>query len=210
MALREKLQMNEGSLLMFLKPKYFDMVILCTKDLGGFSYQTNEGENVACFTTPSLPLKIGYSVEKCYVLAKGIGIKTNNSELISDSENFLELYKLEWAPKISTVCLKTMDVNKFNKIMLLPLTEDIMKVRNYLKRKIPDLTSQVAELPTLENWRALAEAMGIRLTIFNRRRGNEAFQLLISRYNDKNKWKEAEMDEIKKSLSPLEKRLMRR
>ena len=61
-----------------------------------------------------------------------------------------------------------MDVNKFNKIMLLPLTEDIMKVRNYLKRKIPDLTSQVAELPTLENWRALAEAVGIRLTIFDR------------------------------------------
>ena len=57
MALREKLQMNEGSLLMFLKPKYFDMVILCTKDLGGFSYQRNEGGNVACFTTPSLPLK---------------------------------------------------------------------------------------------------------------------------------------------------------
>ena len=75
---------------MFLKPKYFDMVILCTKYLDGFSDQTNEGENVACFTTASLPLKIRYTIEKCYVLAKGIGIKSNNSELVSGSENFLE------------------------------------------------------------------------------------------------------------------------
>ena len=151
LALGEKLQMNKESLLVFSKPKHFDMVILCTKDLGGFGYQTEEWKNVAFFTIPSLPLKIRYLIEKGCVLAKAIGIKTNISQLISDSESFLELYKLESAPKISTVCFKTVDLNKFNKIMLLPLTEDVMKVRNYLKRNIPDLTSQVALLSSLED-----------------------------------------------------------
>ena len=82
--------------------------------------------------------------------------------------------KWKWAPKISTVCLKTKDVNKFNKIILLPLAEDIMKVGNYLKHNIPDLTSRVVELLTLEKWRALEEAVGVRQTIFNRYRRNEA------------------------------------
>ena len=54
-----------------------------------------------------------------------------------------------------------MDANKFNKVMLWPLTEDIMKVRNYLKKRIPVLTKQVSDSPTLEDWRALAEAVGI-------------------------------------------------
>ena len=103
-----------------------------------------------------------------------------------------------------------MDVNNFNKIILLSLKEDIMKVCNYLKGNIPDLTSQVAQLTTLENWRALEEAAGVRLTIFDHHRRNQAFQLLISRYNDKTKQKATEMDEIKKSLSPLQKRLMKK
>ena len=83
------MQINKG--FMFLKPKYFDMVILCFKNLVGFSYQTNKEGNGAWFITSSLPLKIGYYLEKCGVLTKGIGLKTNNSELISDFENVLEL-----------------------------------------------------------------------------------------------------------------------
>ena len=85
-----------------------------------------------------------------------------------------------------------------------------MKVRSYLKKRIPVLTKQVSDSPTLEDWRALAEVVGIRLTIFSRRRGNEVFQLLVSRFNDKEKWKKAEMDEIRKSLNPLENHLMQR
>ena len=112
--------------------------------------------------------------------------------------------------KISTVCLKTMVVNKFNKVMLLPLTEDLMKIRTFLKQKIPELTLKLNDDATLSTWRSLVEAVGIRLTIFNRRRGNEILQLLVSRFIDRNKWKEAEMEEIKQSLSPLEKELMKR
>ena len=77
-------------------------------------------------------------------------------------------------------------------------------------KRIPVLTKQVSDSPTLEDWRALAEVVGIRLTIFSRRRGNEVFQLLVSRFNDKEKWKKAEMDEIRKSLNPLENHLMQR
>lgn len=207
---REKQSLTDATLLDILQPEMFDTMVLCTKELGGFSMRTSEGENVAYFETPSLPLKIGYTLEKCCSIMKGIGIKTKNSQLIENANNFLELFKLEWNSKIASVCLKTMDVNKFQKVALLPLTDDLMKVRSFLKGVIPKLTKELDEKPSTELWRSLAEALAVRLTIFNRRRGNEVSQLLVTRFNDRHKWKSSELKEIKDSLSPLEKQLMQR
>ena len=125
---RKKKQGN--NLVDFLKPDTFDLLLSCTKELGGFSYQTTEVEKVACFSKPTLPLKIGWYSR----------IKTRKPDLIRNAEDFLELYKLEWRPQILSVCLKTLDANKFDKVMLLPLTEDTMKVRSYLKKRISLLT----------------------------------------------------------------------
>ena len=208
--LREKARSINHSMIDFMKPEYFDIVVECSKELGGFSLQNKEGENVASFSVPSLPLKIGYSLEKCCSLLNGIGIKSKNPSLSKDAVEFLQLFKLEWVAQISTVCLKTMDTNKFNKVMLLPLTEDLMKVRTFLKQDISKNLKLLNEDHSIESWRALAEALGTRLTIFNRRRGNEVFQVLASRFSDRHKWRDAEMAEIKESLTPLERRLMDR
>ena len=102
-----------------------------------------------------------------------------------------------------------MDDNKIEKAPLLPLTDDLLKIRVFWKNSIPKLTKKLLESLGLVTWRALAEAIAIRLTVFNHRRGNEVFQLLISRFVDRAKWKDSEMDEIKKPLTSLEQRLMR-
>ena len=78
-----------------------------------------------------------------------------------------------------------MDANKLNNIMLLPVTENIMKVRSYPKKRILVLTKRVSDSPILEDWSALAEAVGIRLSIFNRRRGIVVFQLPVNRFNNR-------------------------
>ena len=78
-----------------------------------------------------------------------------------------------------------MDANKLNNIMLLLVTEDIMKVRSYPKKRILVLTKRVSDSPIHEDWSALAQAVGIRLSIFNRRRGNVVFQLPVNRFNNK-------------------------
>ena len=48
------------------------------------------------------------------------------------------------------------------------------------------------------------------MTIFNRQRANEVFGLLIKRFLNRKKWKKAEMEDVKNSLVPLERRLMNR
>ena len=96
-----------------------------------------------------------------------------------------------------------MDDNKFEKAPLLPLIDDLLKIRVFLKNSIPNLTKKLLESSDLVTWRPLA----IRLTVFNRQRGNEVFQLLIIHFVGRAKWKDSEMDEIKRSLTPLEQRL---
>ena len=194
----------------FCKPEYFDAFINASKQLGEFSLATSEGENVACFSKPSLPLKIGYTVEKCAKLLKAMAIKRKDCEVEQNATRFNELYQLEWSVRIAAVGLRSLADTKFAKIQLLPVTEDLLKLRSHVKLQILELTKQFSEEPKLEVWRALAECVGSRLTIFNRRRSNEVYQLLVSRYLNSDKWKAAEMPEIKDSLTALEKRLMDR
>ena len=193
-----------------LRPEHFDTVIDATKELGRYNMQNDDGEIVPTFSIPSLPLLIGYALEKCASLMNGIGIKSKDQVCVTNAKDFLKLYKLEWNTKISAICIKNMNLKKFNKCQLLPITDDLLKVRSYMKENIPLFTKDLFKEPTLQNWRKLAELTGSRLTIFNRRRGNEAFNLLLKRFKERGNYMAAEMEEIKESLTPLEKRLMMR
>ena len=210
LCMRKKLTKPELCLEDVLKPDYFDPIVEATKEVGGYTMINNEGEIVPSFSTPSLPLLIGYALEKCVSLYRGIGIKVNDKTVLDNAKNFLKLFKLEWTGKITTLCHKTLDVNRFNKVQLLPFTEDLLKVREYMKAQMPVLVKELGKNPNLDTWRMLAEITGSRLTIFNRRRGNEVFNLLVKRFEERGKYKEEEMEEIRSSLSPLEKRLMLR
>ena len=135
LSLREETDKNEFSLTDFIDTEYFDTFIKCTRIITGFSLVNGDGENIASFTMPSLALKIGYTLEKCLSLLQGIGIKRKDENTKKTASDFQELFKLEWASQISSICLKTMDTNKFNKVTLLPITEDVLKVRSFLKKE---------------------------------------------------------------------------
>ena len=198
------------TLLDFIKPCYFDNFVEVTRSLGGFSMVNVEGESIAGFKTPSLPLKIGYALQKCTQIKKGIGIKSGNSALVTDAEKFGQLYNFEWNTKIISISISTLSTNQFNKVQLLPLTNDLMSVRLFLQEHIAEETKNLNANPSIETWRCLAELSGIRITMFNRRRISEVFGMLMSRFLERSKWKKGELEEVKTSLTALEKQLMNR
>ena len=71
--------------------------------------ETEKGEKVPSFAAPSNPLKIGYTLEKCACLFRGIGIKTRNVSLEENANKCLEIFKLEWTPPIAIIDLRTLD-----------------------------------------------------------------------------------------------------
>ena len=131
-----------------MDPQYFDDIADATKELGGCSMISAEGENVASFRTPSFPLKIGLALEKRATLLKGI--KTKNDQFVKNGDLFSQLYKLEWSVKVASVSSRTQADNKFNKVQLLPLTVDLLKVREYSHISIPNaLKTALHESATL-------------------------------------------------------------
>lgn len=194
----------------FLDPQYFDDIVQGTRELGGYSLTDRNGEKRPSFSKPSLPLKMGYAIDMCCEILKGIAIKRGDEVLRQKVENLLQLYSMEWKYKISSISVKCLDDNKFDKTQLLPTTGDLLIVRAYLKTEIPIATQALVTLPTTDNWRRLAELVGIRLTMLNRRRISEVFGMLVTKFKSRESNKECEMDEIKKSLTPLEARLLDR
>ena len=76
---------------------------------------------------------------------RGIAIKRNDSTLTQQANRFGHLYTLEWYTKISLIANKTLDQNKFEEVNLLPLTDDLLKVRQFLVKEIPLLTKRLHE-----------------------------------------------------------------
>lgn len=95
-------------------------------------------------------------------------------------------------------------------MQLLSITEDLLKVCEYLHKSIPNELKALCESAALENWIALAELVEIGMTIFNRQRANEVFGLLIKRFLNRKKWKKAEMEDVKNTLIPFERQIMNR
>lgn len=103
-----------------------------------------------------------------------------------------------------------MGESKFNKIEILPLAEDLEKLRRSLLSKISSSTQVLAEQPQLEAWSHLAQATLARLVIFNKRRGGEASKMLSESYLHRPDWKQVNNPEIVASLSGFERELSRR
>ena len=99
-----------------LCPEKFDAVVEGTKLLGVYNMENKEREMVPTFKTLSLPLIIGYSLERCATLQNGFAINEKNPIGIANAKDFLKLYKLEWSGKISRISLSNLDTDKFNKV----------------------------------------------------------------------------------------------
>ncbi len=85
---------------------------------------------------------------------------------------FIQLYENEWHNKVTTPAHHNLALKKHNRPSILPVTEDLLAIRNYNLKEIALLTEKVEKSPTTENWKELAELTLTRLIMFNKRRGN--------------------------------------
>lgn len=128
----------DGTLKDFLDPTHFDLVIRSVRKLCGFHRKEKETRA----ETPSLGLKLGYTLRKCAQILKGVGLREKNEDIIKNAHYFLELMKSEWNDKVSACSLATLESGKSSE-ELIPLTSDLLKVRQHTERKMEKLTNEV-------------------------------------------------------------------
>lgn len=204
-----KLSGKDSSLAHFISPTEFDLVVTATKSLCSHNMEA-DNDHLSAFDRPSLALHIGYHLKSCASLLRGIALRKRDQSLKGDVESFIELLSSEWSSKVSSAALRTLSDAQFTKVPILPVTADLVKLREYLLSEIPSVTSALKSHPTLESWRTLAELTASRIIVFNKRRGNEGTKLEIAQFQDRPAWAEVSMEEMSRSLKPLELELCKR
>jgi hypothetical protein len=184
-----------------LSPEKFPVVLKSTKVLCAYNAETNT------FANPSLALKLGHLLKKCSKVAKSEALIFGDVEQGKKADNFLTLCEDEWTDEISTIALQTLSTNKMNKGHLLPLSEDIMKLKKYFDQKTESLLDTLNENFDKGEWELLNQITLAQLVIFNRRRGGETQRMLVSAYNSRSQNKDCPQ-EITQSLSATEKILL--
>jgi hypothetical protein len=153
-----------------LKPRQFDILIDCARNIAG--YERNDGSSSKkTFRAPATAIHCGYELKRAAVVIRCQALREKNMEKKDDIDVFLQLYEAEWHNKVTAPALNNLALKKHNQPSVLPLTNDLMLVRNFIVERISVLTTEVDQHPTQENWRELAEICLARLIMFNKRRG---------------------------------------
>ena len=199
---------NDADLSSFIAPNYFDSIVKGTKRLTEYALKEDTAQEMK---TPSLALKIGYSLGKVVGLEKGYALKSKDKAKVEDVDAFIHLMNTEWSTRISHVAHNTMAENNYNKVEVLPITEDLLLLRQYTITKLRELTEVLNRDKTnTEAYRELEEVTVTRIVVINRRRSTEGAKITLDQFENRPKWREHRLSEIQGSLTALELELCKR
>lgn len=135
-------------------------------------------------------------------------MRETDDELIKVITFFLKLLKSEWEPLVSHHSLTTLRERKHNKVDVLPLAEDMSRLKNHINKKVGEASQSLRENPrSVNSWTLLAKLLLARLIVLNKRREGEASKPTLYAYNTRPDWREERLSEILASLSSWEREL---
>ena len=107
-----------------MTPLNFDNLLQRARNLGG-----HDGNK--SFKSPSTSIKCGYALKTTCLILRGKALREWQQERKLELDNFMELYETEWGSRISAPALGNLDSKKRNRADVLPITNDLLKLRNY-------------------------------------------------------------------------------
>jgi hypothetical protein len=181
---RQTTNNQESQLIDILDPSKFDICIECAKRIGGYNAEEKT------YKAPSLSAHIGTSLKQvCEVLIrlllkKDPSIKCEDSEKkLKEVKRFRELIMSQWTTEISSMAFKDLNEKKWNKPVILPLTKDILKLKDYVSEVA---NKAIAHLNTEPNdkkqFKFLVEATLVLTILYNRKRIGDVQYTLLQTY----------------------------
>ena len=181
--LRAEANLPNGTLDLFFSPKYYRLMVYCSKKVACYDEMTNR------YVTPSLALKLGHAIHKCSKIVAGQCIENRDREKANDVEEFQKLLELNWTDDISLNALKTIREDKRNKAsQMIPLADDVKQLSAHLKKvgnenfKVLVSSESVVDAKA---WETLNEVTLTQLIVFNRKRAGEVSKMKITDYRAK-------------------------
>lgn len=207
-------------MLSILKGKNYDYCLDAVRMMAGFDPERR------AFKAPSLALHFGTTLENLSSLAKSLIFRNKfpTHAVITDKdkerdllavqyitalENFRALVKDQWHGDIGKLALKDLEENKAKKPKLIPLTDDVVKLKNYLETESADAYEKLRNCITKEQYCRLAETALAYTIMFNRKRPGDVQFLELEMYHDQiSREQDTSSHEFESSLSESEKILV--
>lgn len=162
-ALNDKSQKDQD-VQAYIRPGCFMLVVDTVKNLGRSS--------------PNLSLTLGHYLKQLCQLKRSISLQTEDEEKKKEADHFDILYDTHWNNYVSAVSLRRLKLLSLNKPIKLPLTTDLVKLKDFLDDKIDEFVSIFK--PTYQQWNEAAQVLMVRLVIFNKRRISEVEELKVA------------------------------
>ncbi len=184
----------------FLNPAGFKMIEGGCKAIYGYDELTNT------YTTPSLALRIGYSLKKCMALAMEWALEIDNDDKMKHLQTFMYLCSSRWNFTIASGAYRSLAEKRRNVVKLLPLGNDVKKLSEHLRRERQSAYDTLSQDPSnTEAWDKLRDTTLASLITFNRWRQGEVSNMLLDDYGKIISGDPAGL--VSKYLFPLEQKL---
>ena len=190
-----------GGLEDLCEPSRYQFVVDVVRRLTEFSPRKNE------YRKPTTAVKIGFCLKGAVEVLIGQTLMNENEVGEKKAKRFFELLEKHWKNHVSVGAHQTIQEKRWNKEDDIPLTKNVMTLRDHLRKVEDEAKGELMERQSLTAYKALNETVLAQVIIFNKRREGEASRLPLETYK---KARTSPINEdIYEMLSPLEKELSR-
>ncbi|KAL1510052.1 hypothetical protein ABEB36_004708 [Hypothenemus hampei] len=206
-----KIDNSTASLFDALKPKYFDSIIAATKIVAKYDTEKNK------YDSPTYALNMGTTLKQCANLAIIMALKRKNvSQTVSAADTeaelktFIQIVQAQWHFEISSQAASDLNLNKWNKVTIVPLASDLKLLKEFLCLKANDAVNKLQVESDLTSYKILLEIVYCRVLILNRRRPGELQRLPLHIYESCTNGEKNNYEEFSDIVTPSEKILLKK
>ncbi|CAH0563122.1 unnamed protein product [Brassicogethes aeneus] len=166
-----------------LKPKHFDLLVAATKSEAKYDMEKDK------YKSPTYALNMGTTLKQCAEIAIIFALKRKqvtetikSAEAEADLKTLIQVIESQWKYEISSQATNDLNINKWNKITIVPLASDIKLLKDALVAKAKQAVEGLHADVNVKDFINLLETIYCRLILLNRRRPGELQRLSLDLY----------------------------
>lgn len=201
----KKIEPNIKNLIDALKPQHYDIIVQATKNAASYDEENDS------YRSPTYAVNIGKPIKDCCEIGMTFALKkkffSTSTGIYEDLKTTIQLIQSNWQYDVSSQAASNLNMNRWNKVTIVPLASDIKTLKTYLSRKGLAAASKLRGDNEDENsYRELLETVFCKVILLNRKRPGELERMRLSTYE--NAEVRNSYEEFSDSITPAEKILM--
>jgi len=179
LTLRQSSGQMSASVSDFLIPTKFQEVMAAAQQCAGLNDSGSQ------YAAPSSAMKSGGVIRCMAELKQSNALRHGDPETAELCNQFLKLCDINWSTEVSAVAARNLTERKRNGVSFMPLTEDVVKLNDYLVLEASRLMECVDD--STEAFLSLTQVVLAKVILFNRKRQGEVSKIKVQDYEKKTK-----------------------